>query len=520
MEYVAGGNLLQQMKEGMSLGEIKNLANQTLAALVFLHNQEVMHRDIKLANILCVSRCHYKLADFGVSKEVAPLLSKQGTAEYMAPEVHDLAPYSYPADIWSLGVVLFECMDDLPVGRPGKNGRRWCEIVLSNFTRYYSDIKGSDAFVFILLIKNAMLRMNPTERLSARRCLEDYGHLWEDLGRGDHLDAGNGVHTPTQAHSNRSFVPDSLGTSECDDTEEATSIIVGPNGEDRAEKGREVRMFRNEDRTTVVHDKARTAFQSGLDPGPPSIGGAQLYDPAHEFASVPSMSESGMHGRSTSDGNIKRRRDSHASAEGADDGSVTPGRRAPYRPGHEVAAPGIDYIPANHWLRDSNASSEGDANDGSVTPGRRAPYRPGNEVAAPGIGYVSANLWTSSRRNSHTSGGANDGSVTPGRRAPYRPGNEVAAPGIGYVPPNLWTSSPGPDHADDGSVTPGRRAPYRPGNEVSSPGIGYVPANLRPGPPHKRSKSSNSNPTGSATQGRPITKSQSSNLTGYHAKDH
>ena len=101
MEYAPGGNLAQQISLDMDLGEIVNLANQTLAALVFLHGQGVIHRDVKPQNILCMTSNHYKLADFGVSKGVVPSLSMQGTAEYVAPEVYDQASYSFPADIVS-----------------------------------------------------------------------------------------------------------------------------------------------------------------------------------------------------------------------------------------------------------------------------------------------------------------------------------------------------------------------------------------------------------------------------------
>ena len=79
---------------------------------------------------------------------------------------------------------------------------------------------------------------------------------------------------------------------------------------------------------------------------PSSIEKGTLYDPGRVISSVLSMSETEEHRRSISEGSIKRRRDSHASAEGVEeDGSVTPVRRAPYHPGNKVAAPGLD-----HWM--------------------------------------------------------------------------------------------------------------------------------------------------------------------------
>lgn len=132
--------------------ETVTLANQTLAALVFLHEQGVIHRDIKPSNILCVTPDHYKLADFGVSREIAPMLSRQGTAEYMAPEVYDLRPYSYPVDIWSVGVVLLECLFGLPNRYPGWSGRKWYQEVFDRLMAYYQrHVKQPESDIFKLI---------------------------------------------------------------------------------------------------------------------------------------------------------------------------------------------------------------------------------------------------------------------------------------------------------------------------------------------------------------------------------
>ena len=376
MEYVAGGNLLQQMIGGMRCSEIANLAYQTLSALVFLHDQGVMHRDIKPANILCMTPDHYKLADFGVSKEVASLLSKQGTAEYMAPEVHDPGLYSYPADMWSLGVVLFECMDALPNGTAGMNGRQWCEKVLNRCLRYYQRCErmdAGDALDLIIFITNSMLQMDPDKRLSARKCLDEHQYLWDGLAHIEDRDVGSGANSPIQTHPNRSFPPNSVDDSEGDELGEETSSTARWNSGGTPGEGSEPQDFRNEDRTIVANKgKARVSSPPGryslyppsngggkiydpshIFPWPPSSAGGTLYDPGRVITGTPSMSETGAHTPSTSDASIKRRRDSSdASAKYVEeDGSVTPGRRAPYHPGNEVAAPGLGYFPVNHWVR-------------------------------------------------------------------------------------------------------------------------------------------------------------------------
>lgn len=54
----------------MGFDQIAKLIGPILSALVFLHDENVIHWDLKPANILCVTPNHYSLADFGVSREV------------------------------------------------------------------------------------------------------------------------------------------------------------------------------------------------------------------------------------------------------------------------------------------------------------------------------------------------------------------------------------------------------------------------------------------------------------------
>ena len=365
MEYVAGGSL-EQLKETIVFREIAKLANQLLNALEFLHDQGVMHRDIKPANILCVTRSHYKLADFGVSREVATLLSHQGTLEYMAPEVHDLEPYSYTADMWSLGVVLFECMKGLPAGpsglhRPGVAGRKWCELVFKDFTFSVSqclqhpDMGGTFDLELVLLVQQAMLRMDAVDRWSTRRCLELWSHLWESLyDSDDDSDTGSGAKTPTQAHPNGSSaseLPEGIVGDEEEEEEEAT---VRPNGGETRGEGKAPQKFRNEDRSTVAaHATVEPSFQGIEFPPLPSLGesiGESLgesfgvvgnddptsdshkgtpCDPANVAFDSLFDSDNEDDEQSIPNGPVKRKRDSQPSQEGGrEDGSPSPHARA------------------------------------------------------------------------------------------------------------------------------------------------------------------------------------------------
>lgn len=93
---------------------LAKLAQQILSGLLYLHKcKKQVHRDIKPDNILINSRGEAKLSDFGISKEVdktADLCTTfVGTMAYMSPErIEGQKKYSYPSDVWSFGLVLYE----------------------------------------------------------------------------------------------------------------------------------------------------------------------------------------------------------------------------------------------------------------------------------------------------------------------------------------------------------------------------------------------------------------------------
>ena len=115
LEYMDGGSLadLCEKDKRVPQGVLATITESILQGLVYLHSKHTVHRDIKPANILLSTRGDAKVSDFGISAFVDNTLAQchtfLGTVTYMSPERIDGQPYSFPADIWALGLTLLEC---------------------------------------------------------------------------------------------------------------------------------------------------------------------------------------------------------------------------------------------------------------------------------------------------------------------------------------------------------------------------------------------------------------------------
>jgi basic membrane protein A len=116
MEYVPGGSLYDLIKsEPLPIDRARQIALDLCDALIRAHRLNIIHRDLKPENILLDEDGTPKLADFGVARltegtRMTRTGTKVGTPYYMAPEAWEGKTLDAQADIWSLGVILFEML--------------------------------------------------------------------------------------------------------------------------------------------------------------------------------------------------------------------------------------------------------------------------------------------------------------------------------------------------------------------------------------------------------------------------
>ncbi|GAA6061960.1 hypothetical protein JCM10212_002002 [Sporobolomyces blumeae] len=121
LEYVPGGSVAALLSNYGAFEEalVSKFVRQILTGLEYLHEREIIHRDIKGANILVDNKGNIKISDFGISKKVEDNLlsgakvhrpSLQGSVYWMAPEVVKQTAYTSKADIWSLGCLVVEML--------------------------------------------------------------------------------------------------------------------------------------------------------------------------------------------------------------------------------------------------------------------------------------------------------------------------------------------------------------------------------------------------------------------------
>ena len=201
MEYISGGNLQNFVKKRRKLCEktAKILFRQIIQGIKYIHSRGIVHRDIKLENILLDLNNIIKICDFGVGKLVKPntiLKDQCGTPVYMAPEILKGNGYKgFPVDIWSAGVALYIMLSGtLPFNKDKDHDLEY--NILNSNIKEIKDISDEGNH----LLKN-ILEKDPNKRYTCNQILE---HPWLNSNLNDEdsadLDYNNNIKNVNKYH--------------------------------------------------------------------------------------------------------------------------------------------------------------------------------------------------------------------------------------------------------------------------------------------------------------------------------
>lgn len=178
MEYFPRGSLIDNLieKEYYSEEDAKCLSTQLVTALSYIHENLIVHQDIKLDNVLITSMdsLQIKIIDFGLARIVTSMndyfVSDVGTTQYIPPEVCLGEPTSAARDMWSAGICIYLLLSGyfpFPDTTQEEFIRQVCK---SEFTSELDSLPPN-----AILLITRLLQRDPVSRLTAKEALE---HPW------------------------------------------------------------------------------------------------------------------------------------------------------------------------------------------------------------------------------------------------------------------------------------------------------------------------------------------------------
>ena len=176
MEYADGGDLYQRIKENKKTqilfdeSDIWRIFIQLVKGLKALHELNILHRDLKSANVFLMKDGSVKLGDLNVSKVFRQNMgyTQTGTPYYASPEVWNDKPYDTKSDIWSMGCVLYEMTSLRPPFRAKNMEGLYKKVIEGKVIRIPIKFT-NDLFKIIQLL----LQVKPENRPSCNEILKN-----------------------------------------------------------------------------------------------------------------------------------------------------------------------------------------------------------------------------------------------------------------------------------------------------------------------------------------------------------
>jgi len=178
LEYISGRDLSKHIKTELPGREtVVDIMKQIIRAVKYCHRKELVHRDIKLANILIDKNMKIKLTDFGLCALMEEsydgyFYDTAGTPRYTAPEILEENGYDESIDVWGIGIILFILLTGAYPFTGSERKKIFKRIKTKNIDYDKYDITDSE----ISLLKRLLCK-NPDYRIQ----LEDITkHEWFD----------------------------------------------------------------------------------------------------------------------------------------------------------------------------------------------------------------------------------------------------------------------------------------------------------------------------------------------------
>ncbi|XP_063079862.1 myosin light chain kinase, smooth muscle [Engraulis encrasicolus] len=181
MEFIAGGELFERIvDDSYEHTEVTSSSymRQVLEGVGFMHQQSIVHLDLKPENIVCVdqSGTRIKIIDFGLAAKLdpsTPLTVMHGTPEFVAPEVINYEPVNLATDMWSIGVICYILLSGESPFQGSSDAETLALVTAAKWEfdeESFEDISSeAQEFISSLLNKNTRRRMS---------CKEALAHPW------------------------------------------------------------------------------------------------------------------------------------------------------------------------------------------------------------------------------------------------------------------------------------------------------------------------------------------------------